>query len=494
MLKNVIPEKVGIRAKEVHKFLYSFEKRKLHLHSLILMKGEDIFLESYWAPFTKETPHRMYSVTKSFVSVAVGLAEEDGLLDINRPIIEYFPEKIEGEVCEALKKQTVRDMLTMTTVGPCTSWFKAGDPDRTHLYFKDRAQCRTPGTVWQYDSSGSQVICNLVEKVTGKSLFDYLNERIFVHLDAFKNAKMLKTPNGVTWGDSAMICTPRDLAIFARFVMNYGTYDGKRLMNEEYLRMATSCVVSNLRSGHNSMFEHGYGYQFWRTENNGFAFVGMGNQLAICLPDKDLIMVCTGDMQGNQFARDYIAAQLMDIIYDNMCDAAIAVDTDTNQEPLICSFPLFSAKGMADSPFRSELDGITYKCIENPLGWQDFCFEFEDGSGGKLIYTKSGRKKELPFYVNKNRFGIFPEEGYSKEYGGMRTTDGHKYKDAVSFAWLEEKRIQIFVQIIDDYFGNLALFFGFRDDKATVTAVKAAENFLWDYAGEAIAEKVNGEG
>ena len=330
MLKNVIPEKVGISSKDVYKFLYSFEKRKLHLHSLILMKGEDIFLESYWAPFTKETPHRMYSVTKSFVSVAVGLAEEDGLIDLDKPMSEYFSEKLDGEICENLKKQTVREMLTMTTVGPCKSWFSAGDPDRTHLYFKDRGDCRKPGTVWQYDSSGSQVICNLVEKVTGKTFFDYLNERIFTHLGAFKNAKILKTPNGVSWGDSAMICTPRDLLLFARFVMNYGTYDGKRLMNEEYLRMATSCVVSNLRSGHNSMFEHGYGYQFWRTENNGFAFVGMGNQLAICLPDKDLIMVCTGDMQGDAFARDYIAAQFMDIIVDNISEKNLPIVEETN--------------------------------------------------------------------------------------------------------------------------------------------------------------------
>ena len=155
------------------RFLSSLVKRKLNLHSMLLMRGEDIFLEAYWAPFNKDTPHRMYSVTKSFVSVAIGLAEEDGLIDLDRPIVDYFPEKLDGELCEALKKQTVREMLTMTTVGPATSWFKAGDPDRTHLYFNNRGDCRPSGTVWQYDSSGSQVLCNLVEKVTGKRLFEY---------------------------------------------------------------------------------------------------------------------------------------------------------------------------------------------------------------------------------------------------------------------------------------------------------------------------------
>ena len=94
---------------------------------------------------------------------------------------------------------------------------------------------------------------------------------------------------------------------------------------------------------------------------------------------------------------------------------------------------------------------------------------------------------ELPFYVNRNRFGIFPEESYSAERGGVRTNNGHKYKDAVSFAWLQDNKAMIFVQIIDDYFGNTSLTFSFKDDKAVVTATKNAEDFLWDYVGEACA-------
>ena len=120
--------------------------------------------------------------------------------------------------------------------------------------------------------------------------------------------------------------------------------------------------------------------------------------------------------------------------------------------------------------------------------WKDFCFEFDGKEGGKLIYTKDSGVKEIPFGVNKNVFGLFPEEGYSKDVGGQRTTDGHKYKDAVSFAWLQNNKIQIFVQIIDDYFGNLSLIFAFKDDKAVLTSVKVAEDFLWDYNGELVAE------
>ena len=130
----------------------------------------------------------------------------------------------------------------MTTVGECARWFDTDYQDRTELYFNyNRDKERRPaGTIWEYDSAGSQVLSNLVAKRSGMSTFEDLNEKIFRHLGTFKTATMLKTRNGDSWGDSALICTSRDMMSFARFVMNYGTWNGVRLMNEEYLRDATA--------------------------------------------------------------------------------------------------------------------------------------------------------------------------------------------------------------------------------------------------------------
>ena len=89
------------------------------------------------------------------------------------------------------------------------------------------------------DSAGSQVLSSLVEKLSGQSLFDYLNDRIFRKLGTLQTATILKTRNGDSWGDSALVCTSRDMASFARFVMNYGAWQGEQLLNEAYLRAAT---------------------------------------------------------------------------------------------------------------------------------------------------------------------------------------------------------------------------------------------------------------
>lgn len=488
MLKTALPEEVGIRSSDVYEMLSSLVKRDIHMHSLLLMRGDQVFLDCYWAPFHKDRPHRMYSATKSYVSVAVGLAEEDGLIDLDAPIASYFPEKIQEPLYPWLKDQTVREMLTMTTVRGRGDWFREQTFDRTKFYF-ERGGTRPSGTLWEYDSAGSQVLCALVEKVTGKKLLEYLNERIFCHLGAFQNARILSTPNGDSWGDSALICTPRDMATFARFVMNYGTWEGKRLMNEAYLRKATSRVVDNRLDGHGGTLRHGYGYQFWRTEDEGFAFVGMGDQMAICMPKQDLIMVCTSDNQGYPAARDYICSLFLDQIAYKASDKPLPENKkeEARLRSLADSLTLHAAKGAADSPWREKLHGVRYVCGENPMTWKEFSFTFESAERGELRYTNARGEMILPFDINANRFGKFPEEGYSREVGAVRTTDGHRYEDAVSGAWLQDNKLMLFVQILDDYYGNLSLLFAFKDDMAALRAVRTAEDFLWDYEGNLVA-------
>ena len=490
MLNKIAPEAAGLDSRHIKTYIERLNKRQMHMHSVLMMRGNDIIYEGYWAPFDKDYCHRMYSVTKSFVAVAIGLCIEDGLLSLDDRVYDYFPERRESEIDEHVKQQTVRQMLMMSTVGHPCEWFVNPDPDRTHIYFSDYGKRRKPGTIWEYDSAGSQVLSSLVEKLTGKTLFEFLNERIFTHLGTFKDAKILQTPNGDSWGDSALICTTRDLASFARFVMNLGTYNGKRLMNEEFLRDATTKRIGNRWDCHLHAFRHGYGYQIWLGEEGAFAFVGMGDQLAVCIPKYDFIFCCTADNQGNDAASDYIIYELYDCIVENLKNEAVVADPVIVKEleDLTSSLSLFALTGDNDSPWREKINGKTYVCGENQMGLRDFTFNFDNAKSGTLVYTRGERTMELPFLVNANKLGNFPELGYSRERGRVRTTDGFTYKDAVSLAWDSENKIMVFVQIIDEYFGNTTMSFAFNEDEATVQFCKTAEDFLWEYSGQARAK------
>ena len=95
MFNKVTPENVGISSKYVSQFINTLNERSLATHSIILARGKSIFAESYWAPFDKDFCHRMYSQTKSYVGVAVGILVGEGLLKLNDKIADYFPEKID---------------------------------------------------------------------------------------------------------------------------------------------------------------------------------------------------------------------------------------------------------------------------------------------------------------------------------------------------------------------------------------------------------------
>ncbi len=490
IFKKISPEAAGVKSESVKRYLELLDRRGIPMHSVLMMKGDSLFCECYYAPFDKDTTHRMYSQTKSFVSIAIGLLIEEGKLSLDDKITDFFPEKINGKIPESLKIQTVRHMLTMSTVGYGDIWFGNPEPDRTKIYMNcKRSPERYPNTLWEYDSQGSQVLSNLVEKLSGMSLFDYLYSRIFTHLGAFKTATILKTPNGDSWGDSAMICTPRDIMSFARFVMNYGVWEGKRLMNEGYLREATSKVVDNREGPRTMAFHHGYGYQIWRTERNGFAFVGMGNELTVCLPDDDVIFVCTADCQGdNGAAREYIINHFFELIMDEMEKNPLPENPFAYDEltELMETRRLFALTGEGDSATREKINGAEYILDKNPMGIKSLTFKFENEKEGKLCYENAQGVKELPFKINENAFCKFPQLGYSNEVGGMRTTDGFMYDAAVSATWLDESKIMIYVQIIDRYLGTCNMTFAFCEDKISVVMRKCAEDFLDEYCGYAV--------
>ncbi|MBQ3078488.1 MAG: serine hydrolase [Clostridia bacterium] len=471
MIGFTTPAKAGFSEETISKFLKALRRREINFHSIIMLKGNDIFFEKYRAPFTKDTPHRMYSVTKSFVSLAIGFLMEEGRLNLDDEIVNYFPDKQPEDIHPYMRRQTIRNMLMMSTCLTGVNWFRPGVTDRTAYYFSHQPS-HPAGTLFQYDSTGSYVLGALVERLTGMKLLDYLKEKLLNTLGGFENAHILEVPDGGSWGDSALLCTSRALMNCARFVMNGGVWEGKRLLSEEYLRLATTPQINNAIAGAPGVVLHGYGYQFWCTEQDGFAFNGMGGQFAICVPKKDFIFVCNGDTQYNDaMSCDAIFRAVFDILIPDEEDAP----EETNAIPV--------AHGEAHSDFEKKISGKTFVCNENPMGITSFGFEFSNG-GGIFRYENAQGPKALAFGLKNNVFGKFPQLGYSDERGNVHEITDFMYDCAASAGWLQENMLQLRVQIIDRYFGNLTATFGFlNENTAGVRMIKNGEDFLNEYDG-----------
>ena len=478
MTDLVLFEKAGVNPAYVERFLSATAAQGINFHSVLMMRGNNLFFEKYWEPFHKDFCHRMYSVTKSFVGVAVGCLVDEGRVSLDDPIVQYFPDKLPDEVHPLLKKQTIRDMLTMRTCFAETKyWFQPHVTDRLRFYFAKPVR-KPSGTIFDYDSDGSHVLGTLVERVTGLSLLEYLKEKVLNKIGGFEEAKILKTPDGTPWADSAMICTPRALMNFARFVMNYGTWNGERLLSEEYLRNATTRQTDNNVDGSVLYDLHGYGYQIYMNDM-GFSFEGMGGQFAICAPDKDFIFVCTADTQLSSLIDYPNIFREVGRLLQTLDDGEERIEPFDLDAPLSLSI----ARGEAHSPFEKLISGKTYRMAPNPMGIQWMRLEFED-DGGVLTYENEQGEKKLPFGMKSNWFGPFPQAGYSHEYGNVHVVDDFRYHCAVSAGWIEPEKLQIYVQIIDEYFGRLVMTLGFAGPETIgVCMVKTAEDFLNEYQG-----------
>ena len=491
MFEKITPEQAGVDSRAVEKYISVIQKYGVVPHSVLMMKGTSLFAEYYWAPFHKDFLHRMYSQTKSYVSIAIGLLEEEGKLSLDDTIVSHFPEKIRRELPEYLKGQTIRHMLTMCTVGGAPNWFAVPNPDRTELYLNTITAPHPAGTIWGYDSQGSQVLSSLVEKLSGMSLLDYLKSKVLDKLGTFRTARILKTRNEDSWGDSALLCTSRDMISFGRFVMNYGLWNGERLMNEKYLKDATSALVDNNEDGKVGCFTHGYGYQIWKTQKDGFAFVGMGDQLTIAIPSKDFLFTCTADDQFSPVARANIVNNLFELIIDPMEDGALAPNpaAEASLAAATAHLELAHVEGKASTAFAEKINGVTFTAAPNTTGIERFSLSIDEKGEGVFRYTNAQGDKEIPFGMLHNAFAPFPQNGYSDEHGGTVSPDGYYYDCAVSGAWREEKKLMLRGYIIDKYLGNFTFIFSFKDEALVhVRMIGNAENFLGEYNGDFMAK------
>lgn len=489
MFKNVTPESCGIESARVLEYLQYLEDCGLTTHGILIAKDDRAFLEAYWKPFHKDFGHRMYSQTKSYVGIAVGLLAEEGKISLDDKIYDYFKGELTEPPSEYMRAQTVREMLTMTTATTkWDRWFSSKAKDRVQNYFAFNEAKQPAGTAWYYDSAGSQILATLVERVSGKSLFDYLYEKVFCHLGTFKNATVLKARGGDSWGDSALICTLRDMASFARFLMHGGKVGDKQLISEQYVKEATSPLRDNCETGFESPTAQGYGYQIWGIKD-GFGFLGMGNQDTYVLPAQKLIFTITSDNQGYASSRLLILQGYRHMIAKHVKEQPLPENPEDYKK--LCDYidglKLASAVGKKSVPFAKEIADKEFICEENPLGFEKFSLHFDGEKGGELRYTNASGAKVLPFGMCENVFCKFPEEGYSNEMGGVYTK-GFFYDCASAAAWREDKKLQLRVRIIDRYFGNLTLIFSFKDPcLVVVDAQKTAEDFLDTYQGKLIA-------
>src|SRR6476659_187765 len=115
VLPRSTPAASGMASRAVTALLDRLEARSVECHSIMVVRHGHVVAEGWWSPYSAERPHLLYSRTKSFTSVAVGLAIADGLLSLDDRVVDVLPDHVPAGVSEQGRRVTVHHLLSMTS-------------------------------------------------------------------------------------------------------------------------------------------------------------------------------------------------------------------------------------------------------------------------------------------------------------------------------------------------------------------------------------------
>jgi len=311
------------KAKGPTRFWYTLDGRRYNsdeylnrqrVTGLLVIKDGRIVLERYQYNRNESNRFQSQSMAKSVTALLMGIAIAEGhIKSVDDLAKEYVPELVGHPYGET----SIRHLLQMSS-GVKFSEDYTGSDDSAILYrgsagnlgpggvstvmpFRNNERIYEPGKKFKYASSETQVLGLVLRQAIGKSLADYLSEKIWQPMGAESDASWSVDKSGQ---EAAYIClgaTLRDFGRLGMLLANDGVANGKQIVPKEWGREATQPTPGypHLKPGVATPYM-GYGYQFWvfPGSNRRFALQGMRGQAIFVDPELKLVMVQTAVWKG----------------------------------------------------------------------------------------------------------------------------------------------------------------------------------------------------
>lgn len=285
----------------------------LELHSMMIVSDGKVIYEDWRNGADADTKHILNSVSKTFTSIAVGLAISEGKIKLNEKVVDIFPELLPAEVSDNLDKMDICSLLTMTCGHATDHTYEMqqlAKSDSTLNWVKQFLSYPVeyrPGEIYCYNSVGTLMLSAIVQKRTGEKLIDYLRPRLFDPL-GIEDVCWEETKNGISYGGWGLYLRTEDLAKTGQLLLQKGYWNGKRLIPQEWVEEMTRRQVESAPAGMNLIqladdptgnpdpdWIQGYGYQMWMCRNNAFRADGARGQYILVLPDQNAVVAMTAN-------------------------------------------------------------------------------------------------------------------------------------------------------------------------------------------------------
>jgi hypothetical protein len=316
-----------------------------------------------------------------------------------------------------------------------------------------------------YNNMATFMLSAIVQQVTGQTIFEYLQPRLFRPLD-IRGIDWDLNPQGINLGMIGLRLHTEDLAKFGQLLMQQGVWNGKLIIPKTWVQEALSYKISTENRVEPGMKERsdwaqGYCYQMWRGRNNTVRLDGMGGQFAVLVPDKDAIVVMTANAANTQKQLDLMHNYLIPgIKSDKPLKPEPALTDELAKRETSLQIPAPN-KAYVHSVLERTISGKEFILDNNSQNIQSVYFVFDEG-GLRFVIKRDNRL--LPVKAGSGQWMVSNLESTSllKPLASIpsKTTDAsYKVTQYISkagtlFGWTDEKTLEITARFVEEALGT----------------------------------------
>ncbi len=293
----------------VFKLLSQVKNGQNRVHSILLIKNEQLIIEEYFNGYSVEKVHDLRSVTKSILSILMGIAIDKGFIeDVDEPITKYLKSPVPNKNLDDRKEEiTIKHLLLMSSGLDCNDWDKnsRGQEDKVYKqkdwlqYTLDLPMVNDPGSISNYCSMGTILTAEIISRASGITIDKFAENYLFQPLGI----------TNVNWGHTShkdvlpsgkrLNMTSRDMAKIGQLIINKGNWKGKQVVSEGWVGESTTPKTK--------IAGIDYGYFWWNISFNvnekkfvSKTATGNGGQYIMIIPEIDMVAVFTGGAYNSQ--------------------------------------------------------------------------------------------------------------------------------------------------------------------------------------------------
>jgi CubicO group peptidase (beta-lactamase class C family) len=280
--------------------------------AFVIVKNDSLLHEQYWDGFGPDSRSNSFSMAKTFVSILVGAAIDEGKIkSIDQPVSDFLPEFKEGDNA----KLTIKHLLTMSSGINFDENYVSPFAYPAQAYYGSDLKTLTfgykvieeGGKTFKYLSGNSELLAFILTKATGKTLSEYMSEKLWKPLGAKNDALWsLDSKDGMEKAYCCFNSNALDFARLGQLYLDRGKWNGTQIINADYV--AKSIIPADLVDVDGKKIDN-YGYAWWLIPDYKGHYIfyarGILGQYIICIPDQKMVVVRLGGKREKRKGNDH---------------------------------------------------------------------------------------------------------------------------------------------------------------------------------------------